>query len=548
MGQSVQPLLVVSNRLSLFGEIMKTIDKTIILARVSSKEQEETGYSIPAQIKFLQNYCTQHNMYIAKTFSFAESASASKHRDEFVSMLEYVNTHKITHIVIEKVDRLTRNLKDAVIINDWLEENEDRKVHFVKDSLVIHKFSRSQEKLNWDIRLVFAKNYIDNLKEEVLKGMKEKLEQGWMPASPPPGYITTGNSGHKTHVVDKPSSVLVKKMFEMYSFEDYSVTSITIKMAEIGLVNKRNKPYSRSQIHNLLSNPFYIGINRWGGKEYTGKQDVFIDSATFQAVQEKLNRKGSSKYRKHNPLFKGMMICANCGCRITWEIQKGHWYGHCTGYKGCIDRRFVRQENIESEITNQFLSFKSPTNGLVECIEQSYNMSRKTHIELSATKNLKLNERVKKLNRRLDILYEDRLDERITVERYDNSIKSIKQEIEEAQKLIEISDDDTTLDSRVLKLFNISQNLPTIYQRKSDDEKRKIISLFFSNLKLNRDILDYELTTIGQIFCNGVKKEKQLIDTFERTKKASAKDKETSLVLINKFWLRRLDSNQRPID
>ena len=77
-------------------------------------------------------------------------------------MMNYVKVNTIKIIICEKVDRLTRNFKDAVIIDEWLEKDEERQVHLVKDSLILHKNSRSQEKLNWGIRILFAKNYIDN--------------------------------------------------------------------------------------------------------------------------------------------------------------------------------------------------------------------------------------------------------------------------------------------------------------------------------------------------------------------------------------------------
>jgi site-specific DNA recombinase len=40
-------------------------------------------------------------------------------------------------------------------------------VHLIKDELVMYKHSRSQDKLNWGVKVLFAKNYTDNLREEV---------------------------------------------------------------------------------------------------------------------------------------------------------------------------------------------------------------------------------------------------------------------------------------------------------------------------------------------------------------------------------------------
>ncbi len=140
--------------------------KSVLLCRVSSKEQEETGYSLPAQEKLLNSYADRQNFKVAKVFSITESASGKKQREIFDNMMAYVKKEGIKIIICEKVDRLTRNFKDAVDIDEWLDKDEERQVHLVKDSLVLHKNSRSQEKLNWGIRILFAKNYIDNLSED----------------------------------------------------------------------------------------------------------------------------------------------------------------------------------------------------------------------------------------------------------------------------------------------------------------------------------------------------------------------------------------------
>src|SRR5574340_1147488 len=149
--------------------------KSVLLCRVSSKEQEETGYSLPAQEKLLSGYAESKGFEKAKVFSISESASGKKQRETFNGMMAYVNKNNVKVIVIEKVDRLTRNFKDAVMIDEWLEKDPERQVHFVKDSLVLHLNSRSQEKLNWGIRIIIAKNNIDNLSEEVRKGQVEKI-------------------------------------------------------------------------------------------------------------------------------------------------------------------------------------------------------------------------------------------------------------------------------------------------------------------------------------------------------------------------------------
>src|SRR3972149_8347365 len=120
--------------------------KAVLLCRVSSKEQEETGYALPAQEKLLNEYAVRQNYDLARVFSISESASGRKQREIFNGMMDYINREGVKIVIIEKVDRLTRNFKDAVMVDEWLEEDEQRQVHFVKDSLVLHRNSRLQVK------------------------------------------------------------------------------------------------------------------------------------------------------------------------------------------------------------------------------------------------------------------------------------------------------------------------------------------------------------------------------------------------------------------
>mgnify|MGYP001480319109 CR=1 FL=1 len=198
--------------------------KSIILARVSTKDQEVTGYSLPAQERVLQEYALRHGFIVAKVFSISESASKHSQRKTFNEMMAYAEKQKIKIIICEKVDRLTRNFTDVVTIDTWLEADEERHIHLVKDSLVLHKNARSQEKLNWGIRVVMAKNYIDNLKEEVKKGYDERLRQGGYPGSRPPiGYKSVGEKGRKKIAIDETNAPFVRRMFELYASGNYSL-------------------------------------------------------------------------------------------------------------------------------------------------------------------------------------------------------------------------------------------------------------------------------------------------------------------------------------
>src|SRR5262245_13007516 len=99
-----------------------------------------------------------------------------------------------------------------------------------------------------NIRLAMAKNYTDNLSEEVKKGLREKAEQGHWPSVAPVGYI----NNLQTHRIepDPVRAPLIAKLFELYATGDYSVKVLTVKAKELGLTHPRsNRPMMKAELH-----------------------------------------------------------------------------------------------------------------------------------------------------------------------------------------------------------------------------------------------------------------------------------------------------------
>src|SRR5680860_1155675 len=109
--------------------------KAIIFARVSSKAQQDEGYSLDSQLKLLRGYCKKNKFEIIKEYKIAETASKQERRKIFLELISYITKNKIYHFVVEKTDRLTRNMKDASLIDDWMDGNDQRRLHIVKEGL-----------------------------------------------------------------------------------------------------------------------------------------------------------------------------------------------------------------------------------------------------------------------------------------------------------------------------------------------------------------------------------------------------------------------------
>jgi site-specific DNA recombinase len=514
--------------------------EAVILARVSSREQEAEGYSLPAQVRLLTEYCDRKGLKVKKEFQIAESASGKRQREVFDQMMEYINQHKVKHFVAEKVDRLTRNFKDAVMIDGWLEEDAERNVHLVKDSLIMHKHSRSQEKLNWGVRIIFAKNYIDNLKEEVEKGMQEKLAQGWLPGKPPLGYDTIGESGKKIHVINPDTARLVLFMFEQYDAGAYSIKSITSLMKEKGLRTRYGRPLVSSHITKMLKHPFYIGKIRWKEQIYPGKHEPIISEELFERVQHRLKYGRSPRRNTYNHLLRGLLTCEECDCLITWERQKGHWYGHCNGYRGCGKKQWKRQDQLDTELKAGFDVLLAPSQAVIEWTINALRTKHESDMNGHQDLAKKLQTRRSDLTRRYDIYYDDRIVGRITPEKYDQKVKDNDEEIADIDsKLAKLEQQYATNIERGLNLLEVSQHAAEIYDSKSDEEKRKLLTDIFSNLSLNGRTLSYTYTPVVQAIAEIAEEDRALHETFELTNNGSTEAKEALLAASRSIWLGR---------
>ncbi|MBU6431634.1 recombinase family protein, partial [Patescibacteria group bacterium] len=125
-------------------------------ARVSSKDQEDTGYSLPAQEKLLRDFADRNGYELVKVFAIQESAAGKIQRKIFHEMMEYVTKAKINTIFVETTDRLTRNFADVPVIDEWILADEKHTIHLVKESCTLHKDSKSHEWFMWRVKVATA--------------------------------------------------------------------------------------------------------------------------------------------------------------------------------------------------------------------------------------------------------------------------------------------------------------------------------------------------------------------------------------------------------
>jgi site-specific DNA recombinase len=269
-------------------------------------------------------------------------------RTAFGNMLRYLRRHpEVRIILVEKTDRLYRNLKDWAIIDDLGVE-----VHFVKENVVMSDGCRSSEKFVHGIKVLMAKAYIDNLSEETRKGMLEKAQQGHWPSFAPIGYRNVKDGqGRKVITGDPEAGSLVTCVFDWHASGLHSLKDVTAMARNAGMRYRRSgRPISVSTVHGILRNRLYAGTFEWRGEVYAGMHEPVVSTDIWDAVQQTLDERSSANIRTkpHFFPFTGLIKCGHCGCALVAQKQKGKYiYYRCSGFHGRCPERFVRQEALE---------------------------------------------------------------------------------------------------------------------------------------------------------------------------------------------------------
>jgi DNA invertase Pin-like site-specific DNA recombinase len=238
-------------------------NNAVLYARVSSKDQEREGFSIPAQLDLLRSYAMGHNFGIAQEFVDVETAKQAG-RTAFGDMVSFARKHRgRLAILVEKADRLYRNLRDWVTMDEL-----DVEIHLVKENVVLSPESRSSEKFMHGIKVLMAKNYVENLGEETKKGMTAKAKQGIWPSYAPLGYVNVvAADGKRTIAPDPVAAPFVTRLFERFVKGDVSIKAL----ARNGIV-LRGRRLHPSLIHQVLRKRIYTGDFDFDGTTYKGSQ------------------------------------------------------------------------------------------------------------------------------------------------------------------------------------------------------------------------------------------------------------------------------------
>jgi len=475
------------------------MNKCLAYIRVSTPKQGERGVSLQEQRDTITRYAERSQIEITEWFEEQETA-AKRGRPVFTRMLEMLRKGEASGVIIHKIDRSARNLRDWADLGEMIDSGID--VHFVNESLDMR--SRGG-RLSADIQAVVAADYVRNLREETRKGFYGRLKQGLLPLPAPLGYLDMGQG--KPKIPDPVRAPLVVRAFNLYTTGRYTVRSLASEIHAAGLRNRNGGRVSKTTISHMLNNPFYVGLIQLAktGETFQGVHQPLIPKVLFERVESILRGKAAVQTFRHEFLFRRLIACRYCGYHLIGERQKGHVYYRCHT-NGCPTKT-LREELAEAEFSNRLAALQFSTSERVyfktRILEMDRNWGQQKK-DLESSIELQVKAIQERLNRLTDALI-DRMIEKDVFEERKKALLMERQGLRNT--LDETRAGKVGGPTHLSNFLELVGNAYLLYKKALPYEKREMVEFVTSNRVASEKSVEFTLSEPFQLVADRSKNE-----------------------------------------
>jgi len=427
--------------------------------RVSTDKQAQEGDSIPAQRDALRKYIDDHPDMICMGEYLDDGISGTKeNRDELQRMLSDVCAGKIDLIIVTKMDRLHRSLRNFLNMQDLLEKYS---CHWLAIWEPMYDTSTPQGRMVINTMMNLAQFEAEQTGQRIRQVQAYKVSKGEaISGSTPPGLSIVNK-----HIVPNEYAPIVREMFAHYA--RYGNMDKTIRAFDHHGIFPRTKPAYKM----LLQNTKYIGVFR----DNENFCEPIIDRALFDDVQRKVKMNIKVSQRE-TYIFTGLMKCAECGRSLgatTRRMKNGrpvllHRY-RCVGYYGCV-KKCDNKKIMEETVMEKYL------------LERVRPEIGRLIAEVSEAPERDDRARIAALEKRLARLKELYINELIELDEYKKDREALLSEIDE----LKAKDNSAPVDVTALNEL-LSMPFEDLYGTFSADERRFFWRSIIREIRFGKD-------------------------------------------------------------
>lgn len=483
--------------------------KTVILyLRVSTDEQAEKGFSLPAQEDKLRKFCEAKGYTILKVFTEDYSAWKGFDRPEYNKLKAFLREHKdkVDGLLFTQWSRFSRDISEslaeikalkklgitATAAEQWVDMS-------VPENLYMQAFYLAAPQVE-----------NDRLSLRTKAGMRQAMKQGRWMCIAPYGYL---NDKVAKIIVPDPAT----KDIVIFAFNTFATGAYTMEDVR-RLCMERGAKLHKQKFINLLSNPFYAGkfllkaTEEEAATYITGIHEPLITWETFERVQL-FYKKRKKAYQSHTrpKLFylKGHLICPKCGKLMTGSASKGNGglyaYYHCQRKYGCTNTYpLTKVESAFNELLGTFKVSEEVISLYAQVLEDVF----KTNDKQRDVERLRLEKDVANIKVKIKDLDERLMNNSLPIERYNRLVHTMEdQQTEYLMQLTTLSQSKSEYARYLYFGLSFLADVDTYYEQASPETKKRIIGSIFPE-KLTFDGTSYRTTRVNELFaliCSGDK-------------------------------------------
>ncbi|MHB8522072.1 MAG: recombinase family protein [Limisphaerales bacterium] len=444
--------------------------------RVSTAKQGEHGVSLQEQRDAIVRYAEKNQIAIASWFEERETA-AKRGRPVFNDMLRRLRHGQAQGVILHKIDRGARNLKDWADLVELFDSGIT--VHCANEGLDL---ASRGGRLSADIQAVVAADYIRNLREETRKGFYGRIKQGFLPLPAPVGYLDKGAG--KAKEPDPASAPLVRKAFELYATGRHNLHTLEEELYRLGLRTRRGGRIGRASLSLILNNPFYIGLIRLKrtGETFPGAHAPLIPKSLFDRVHAVLRGHVNARTQCHDFLFRRLLACTHCGYSLIGERQKGHQYYRC--HTAPCPTTGIREEAVDEALRRLLVMLRFDererayfTAKLAQKAEE-WGGEREAALKTLSLRQAQLQDRLSRLT---DAFLDATIEKPLFEERKTALLMERKSVEEQMAKLRQPGQAGP---NRLAEFLELAGRADLLYQMGLADEKRDLVKIVTSNRRV----------------------------------------------------------------
>lgn len=373
-------------------EVMPRKLKAAIYVRVSTRYQVDKD-SLPFQKEELINYIKYAlNIEDYEIFEDAGYSAKNTSRPKFQEMMSRIRNNEFTHLVVYKIDRISRNLLDFA---QMYEELQKHNCSFVSK---VEQFdtSTAMGEAMTRIVLVFAELERKMTGERVTAIMFSRAEKGlWNGAPIPIGYKWSEEK--KYPVVDPEEAKVVRYIFDRYiSLE--SALKVSYDLAVNSVKTKRGGEWTSKTVRDVIRNPFYKGTYRYNHKTQTGTEKPLSEQIIIECNHEPIiseevwsranaimdtNAERSVAHLRNNirytHIFSKMLKCWYCGMTMGAGLDRPRSDGYRPSKYYCTSHN--RKQGCPNRYISDIIIGPFVLNYLANMVQAAQSVSKSTRVD-----------------------------------------------------------------------------------------------------------------------------------------------------------------------